>query len=355
MSPSSAPSSTPSGELRVAVIGFGLSGQIYHAPLIDAVEGLRVAAVVTSNPQRSAIARSRYPEVSVFDTPADLFENADDIDMAVVATPNSSHAAHAIAAIEHGMPTVVDKPFARTVAEADMVRSAAAEYGTLLSVYHNRRWDGDFLTVLDMAQDDRLGEIHRFESRIDRWIPTVSQGWRDSAEADTAGGMLYDLGSHLIDQALTLFGPAASVYAETARCRAGALVDDEFFVAIRHESGQCSHLGASLSAPRPAPRFRLIGNLGTYEQTGNDPQGDQIKAGLVPRSTGWGVAGHGQHGTLYVDGAHTDVPTRPGDYCVFYESFRDAVFGVSDNPVTAESATAVVRVIEAARRSAAGA
>lgn len=341
-----------SDELRIGLIGFGLAGQVYHAPLIDAVDGIAVSAIVTGDPDRQSLARTRYPSAEIFDGAAALFDSADRLDAVVVATRNDTHAAFALDAIGKGLPVVVDKPFARTVAEAASVLDAATAAGVMVSAFHSRRWDGDFRTVRRLLEEERLGTVTRFESHLDRWVPEITGGWRDAGKPGEAAGMLYDLGAHLIDQAITLFGPVESVYAEIDTVRPDARADDCFFLALSHRSGVRSHLGASLAAGQPAPRFRVLGTTAAYVKNGTDPQGDQIKAGLAPRGHDWGVVHPKLDGILCAGDRFETVPATPGDYCCFYEQFRDAVRGIGPNPVDAAAGLATLEVIEAAQRSA---
>jgi scyllo-inositol 2-dehydrogenase (NADP+) len=200
----------PSEQLRVAVVGYGLAGSVFHAPLIAATPGMQVSAVVTGNAERAENARQAYVGVEVFADVDSLIAKADDFDLVVVATPNRMHAPTALAAIDAGIAVVIDKPFAVSVAEGESLIDAAAAHGVPLSVYQNRRWDGDFLTLRRLLDEGALGEVTRYESRFERWRPVAGTGWRESGSPSDAGGLLFDLGPHLIDQALLLFGPACA-------------------------------------------------------------------------------------------------------------------------------------------------
>lgn len=200
--------------LRVGLIGYGLAGSVFHAPLIAATEGLALDTVVTSNPERQEQARAEFPDVRVAATPDDLLARADELDLVVIASPNKTHVPLATAALKAGLPVVVDKPVAGTAAEARELAALAEERGLLLSVFQNRRWDNDFLTLRKLLAEGELGDVWRFESRFERWRPLPKGGWRESGDPAEIGGLLYDLGSHLVDQALVLFGPVVSVYAE---------------------------------------------------------------------------------------------------------------------------------------------
>ncbi len=342
-------------DLRVGVVGFGLGGSVFHAPLVAATPGLRLAAVVTGDAGRRAQAESTYPGVRVVDRAEALWDGAalDPVDVVVVTTPNATHVPLAEAAIAAGRHVVVDKPVAPTAAEARGLAAAARARGVLVVPYHNRRWDGDFRTVQRLVAEGALGDVHRFESRFDRWRPTPRAGWKEAGGAGAATGLLYDLGPHLVDQALVLFGPVASVYAEADRRRpGGADVDDDVFAALTHASGVRSHLAASALAGQAGARFRVFGNRGAYVKFGLDPQEAALAGGARPGRAGWGVEPEGAWGTLGAGDAARAVPTEPGAYERFYAGVRDAVREGAPPPVSIEDAVAGLAVIEAAGRSA---
>ncbi|HEX8275690.1 MAG TPA: Gfo/Idh/MocA family oxidoreductase [Longimicrobiaceae bacterium] len=338
--------------VRVGLIGYGLGGAAFHAPLIAADPGMRLAAVVTASPERSAAARRDHPDALVLPSADALWERAGELDLAVVATPNRTHVPLALAALEAGLPVVVDKPFAATAADALRVVGAARERGLLLTVYQNRRWDGDFLTVAGLVREGRLGPVARFESRFERWRPVPKGGWRESAAPEEAGGVLYDLGSHLVDQALVLFGPVARVYAELDRRRPGVQVDDDAFLALTHRSGVRSHLWMSAAAPQGGPRFRVLGARAAYVKHGTDPQEERLRAGASPREPGWGAEPEERWGVLGAGDELEPVPTRPGAYPEFYAGVRRALREGAPPPVDPLDSVAGLRIIEAARTSA---
>ncbi|WP_328605437.1 Gfo/Idh/MocA family oxidoreductase [Amycolatopsis sp. NBC_00345] len=340
-------------DLRVGILGYGIGGRVFHAPLVAATPGLAPAAIVTSNPERAAQAQAEYPRAEVIPGPDEFFARAGELDLVVVSTPNRTHVPLALRAIELGLPVVVDKPFAPTAAEASQVVAAAKAKGVGLTVFQNRRWDSDFLTVRKVIESGRLGDVFRFESRYDRWVPKVKDNWREFGDPAEAGGLLYDLGAHIVDQAVQLFGPVAEVYAEADRRRPGVAVDDDVFVALHHTNGVRSHLWASALAATRNPRFRLLGDHATFTKYGLDVQEPQIKAGLRPGDEGWGVEPAADAGTLGVDDGTETVPTEVGRYQDFYAQVRDALRGEAAFPVDPASAVATLRVIEAAHRSAA--
>ncbi|GIG62214.1 oxidoreductase [Longispora fulva] len=335
---------------RIGLIGYGLAGSAFHAPLIATTPGLELASVLTNNPERVSRVRRQHPGARIVGSIEDLF--ALDLDLVVVASPNRTHVPYAAAALGLGLGVVVDKPLAGTSAEALELVELAEERGLLLTVYQNRRWDGDFLTVRRLIADGELGRVHRFESRFERWRPLIKEGWRENADPAEVGGTLYDLGSHLVDQALALFGPAAEVSAEVDTRRASAGVDDDAFVAVTHVNGVRSHLWTSAITAQVGPRLRVLGDAAGYVKYGLDPQENALRAGLLP-GPGWGVEPEGAWGLLGVDGAAKPVPTEPGDYPAFYRGVLGALRGEGPGPVDPRDAVATLTVLEAARRSSA--
>ncbi|MCP2315321.1 putative dehydrogenase [Nocardia amikacinitolerans] len=338
--------------LEVAVVGYGLAGAVFHAPLIAAEPRMRVAAVVTGSAERAEQARRAHDGVRVFPDVDTLFEDIRGIDLVVVATPNRTHAPLAARALDAGIPVVVDKPFAVTVGEAEEVVAHAERAGVALSVFQNRRWDGDFRTVRELVEGGGLGAVRRFESRFERWRPVSKGGWREVGSAADGAGLLFDLGSHLVDQALTLFGPVHSVYGELDRRRPGIQTDDDVFLALTHENGVRSHLWMSAVAPQLGPRFRVLGADAGYVTYGLDPQEDALRAGRDPREDDWGTVEPERWGSL---GAEPDLaphPTLPGDYPAFYAEMAAAILDGTPVPVDPRDAVAALRVLAAARRSA---
>ncbi|MEU8899197.1 Gfo/Idh/MocA family oxidoreductase [Nocardia sp. NPDC048505] len=339
--------------LEVAVIGYGLAGSVFHAPLIASEPRLRVAAVVTGSAERAAQAEREHPGVRVLPDADALFADLSGIDLVVVATPNRTHAPLAQRAVAAGVPVVVDKPFAVTAADAEALVAQAERQGVLLSVFQNRRWDGDFLTVRQLIDTGRLGTVRRFESRFERWRPVPKGGWREVGDAADGAGILLDLGPHLVDQALTLFGPVRSVYGELDCRRAGIRTDDDAFLALTHESGVRSHLWMSAVAPRLGPRFRVLGSESGYLGYGLDPQEAALRAGRRPVDSSWGTVDSADWGTLGADPDAQPYPTLAGDYLAFYTGIADALLHGAPVPVDPRDAVAALRVLEAARDAAA--
>ncbi|MBE9372992.1 Gfo/Idh/MocA family oxidoreductase [Saccharopolyspora sp. HNM0983] len=344
----------PAAPLNVGLVGYGVGGAFFHAPLIAAHPDLDLRAVVTANPQRREQAAAEHPGTALVDDLDALLTRADDLDLVVVTSPNRLHAAHARAALEAGLPVVVDKPLTTTAAEARSLAERAERAGLLLTAFHNRRWDGDFRTVRAVLDSGELGRVHRFESRFERWAPEIKQTWRDAGGAEDAAGLLYDLGSHLIDQALQLFGPVAAVYAETDARRPGARADDDTFLALTHRSGVRSHLWMSKVAARSGPRFRLLGSQAEFTKYGTDPQEAELRAGRRPVDRGsWGAEPEQQRGALGTGSATREIAGEPGDYSAFYDGVVAALRGAGPPPVDPQQAVDVLEIIGAAQRSAA--
>ncbi|MFF2924682.1 Gfo/Idh/MocA family oxidoreductase [Streptomyces celluloflavus] len=351
---------TARGPFRVGLIGYGLAGSVFHAPLIAATDGLVLDTVSTASPERQAQARAEHPGVRTVDTAEAVLARAAELDLIVLATPNKTHVPLATAALTAGLPVVVDKPLAATAAEAERLAALADDRGLLLSVFQNRRWDNDFRTVRALVEDGALGDVQRFESRFERWRPRPKGGWRESGDPAELGGLLYDLGSHLADQALTLFGPVVSVYAEADVRRPSAAADDDTFLALTHANGVRSHLWVSATTAQLGPRFRVLGSAAGYVKYGLDPQEAALRAGRRPGTDGaeWGVEPASAWGRLGagespVTGGGAAVPTLPGDYPAYYAAIARALRDGGVPPVTATEAAATLRVLEAARRSAA--
>ncbi|MCW2521916.1 MAG: oxidoreductase [Frankiales bacterium] len=349
--------------LRAGILGFGFAGRIFHAPFLQAA-GFEVAAVATGSPDRAAQVRAEYPDAEVLASAESLIGRAD-LDLIVVATPNSSHAELAIAALEAGHDVVVDKPFAPTAAQAQQVVAAADSTGGVLSVFQSRRFDADFRTVQSVLSSGRLGLVHRFESRFERWRPVVGENWRESADPAEAGGLLYDLGSHLIDQYIALFAVPTSVYAEIGRRRPGAVAPDEVFLALHASGDVIGHLWMSAVAADAGPRFRVLGSAGAFVKHGMDPQEEALLAGHRPAADSilpptldavsqrpWGRESEQAYGRIGAGEQWQPVVSADGDYVQFYREMAAAMRGDGPVPVDPADSIAGLRVIEAALRSA---
>ena len=340
-------------EIRVALIGFGLGGAYFHAPLIAATPGLRLATIVTSNVDRRTQALRDYPGVQVVDDPEGLWRKADDHDLVVISTPNRSHLPLALAALDAGLAVVIDKPFTATAADTRRVITKAREKNLLVSAYHIRRWDSECRTLRDLLARGELGRVLRFESRLERWRPLPKGGWKERPAPEEAGGLLYDIGSHLIDQALYLFGPVRDVYAELDVRRAGAGTDDDVFVALTHASGVRSHLWASCLAAQTGARMRVMGDRAAFVKQHGDVQEAALRAGGRPNTAGWGEDPPDHWGILSDGVTPRAVPSMRGAYQEFYAGMVRALRDGAPLPVDPQDAVAGLEIIEAAQRSSA--
>jgi scyllo-inositol 2-dehydrogenase (NADP+) len=340
--------------LRAAIIGYGLAGRFFHAPLIAATEGLVVASVVTSSPERRAQVSREHPDAQILTGPDQLWERAGEYDLVVVAAPNDAHAPLAKEAIDRGLAVVVDKPLAMTAEQAEALVSRSERASSLLAVFQNRRWDSDQLTVARLLAEGRLGAVFRYESRFERWRPSAStESWRDSTSPELGGGQLLDLGAHLVDQSVVLFGPVTHVYAEID-ARRGAPGDDDAFVALRHANGVISHLRASAITAAPGPRLRVLGTKAAFVVRELDGQENALRSGARPDEVpDWGAEPESRWGRLVRGEESALVPSERGDWPQFYALLVRALRDGDPTPVDPHDAVATLRVIEAARRSAA--
>jgi predicted dehydrogenase len=336
--------------VNVVLVGYGLAGAIFHAPFIATTPGLRLSVVVTGNEDRREQALREHPGVTIVATADEAWERAAELDLAVIATPNSTHLPLGLAALDAGLAVVVDKPLALNAEEGRALVDAAAERKLLLTAFQNRRWDGDFLTLRKLVAANELGRVHRFESRFERWRPVIGEGWRERIRADEGGGLLLDLGSHLVDQALQLFGPVRGLYAEVDARREGAVADDDVFLSLEHESGVRSHLWASALVAEPGPRFRVFGDRGAFVKHGLDVQEETLRAGGSPIDPDWGQEPSELWGRLVVDGESREVPTERGSYGAFYRGVARSLTDSASPPVDARDALAVLEILDEARR-----
>jgi scyllo-inositol 2-dehydrogenase (NADP+) len=341
--------------LRVALAGYGVAGASFHAPLISATDGLVLQAVVTRDPERRVQLAARYPGVVAADALVDVVA---DVDLVVVASPNRFHVDLAQTALEAGKHVVVDKPLAVTSAQARALAAQADAAGVVLTAFHNRRWDDDFLTLRRVLDEGRLGRVLRLESRFDRWRPQIKEdAWREEGDPADGGGLLLDLGSHLVDQAVQLLGPVKTVYAELDVRRPGAVVEDDVFIALAHESGARSHLWAGVYAADAPPRLRVLGDEAAFVSFGLDPQEAALRGGASPQDPGFGLREPGLEATLHEGSGAVEERLRmePGRWVAFYEGVVAAIRGDGNvaPPVTASEAVGVLELLEAARDSAA--
>lgn len=335
-------------KVKVGIIGFGLSGQVFHAPIIQAVDGMEIVKVVSGNPQK---VNQQLPDAEVVGTLDDLLTD-EHIDLVVITSPNQTHYPFAKQALQAGKHVVVEKPFVINSEEARDLIETASQHNRLLSVYQNRRWDNDFLTVKQTIESGVLGEVAIYEAHYDRYRPQVTDRWRE--QEGPGSGMLYDLGAHLIDQALHLFGMPASVYADVFPQRAGSKVDDYFHLVLNYETLRVILHSGSL-VTQHGPRFQVHGRQGSFIKYGLDSQEDMLRQGGLPGQPGWGADREEWYGelTLSVDGTmQTEkVKTLEGGYERFYESMFAAITEHTSVPVQAEDALNTIKVIELAIQS----
>ena len=337
--------------IRVGLIGFGLGGRVFHAPLISSVEGLELAAVLERTSNKAA---ARYPGVTTCRSLEEMLADSS-LDLFVVSTPNGTHFDLARQILEAGRSVVVDKPVAAASAEIAELMRVAAEKKALVFPFHNRRWDSDFQTIRKLLHEGSLGRLVSLESRFDRWRPVMPADrlWKD--DPDAAGGLLLDLGTHIADQALVLFGKPEAVSADLYRERDGAKTNDSFTVRL-HYSGFVVTLGANALSLPAGPRFHLRGTSGNYWKYGVDPQ--EAALGKIARieDPAWGREPAAAWGMLHVgiEGGSVSRPVEPvpGDYRLYYAGIRDALLGKAPTPVAALDAWRVARLLEWAAQSA---
>ncbi len=332
---------------EVGLIGYGLGGATFHAPFISATPGLRLAAVMTSDSARRSGVEDRYPDAKVVAGIDVLLALSPRLELIAISSPNASHYPLARAALEAGRNVVVDKPFAVTSAQARELGAIAKANGVLAMPFQNRRWDGDFLTVRKLIAEEKLGQIFRFESRFDRWRGEPKPGWMREDWADRAENIVHDIATHLIDQALVLFGVVTHVYAELTPRRAGVVSFDDAFLALTHANGVSSHLYMSASAGQAGPRMSVFAAKGAYLKYGLDVQEDALRAGMRPTDASYGEEVRERWGTLVGPQLNEVVPTVVGAYPRFYAGVARAIREGAAPPVAVAEVVAGLEIIEA--------
>jgi predicted dehydrogenase len=335
--------------IRVGLVGFGVAAKYFHAPFVTTSPAFFLKSVVERHARE---AKASYPWVNVVKN-IDILLKDPDIELIIVATPNIAHFELASAAIRAGKHVVIDKPFTNTSEQALKLLGLAKEKRTVLSVFHNRRWDGDFLTVSSIVENNLLGELVDFESYYDRYRNACKpNAWRE--QNLPGSGIFYDLGSHLIDQALLLFGLPLSVSADIRIQRAGGKADDNFRVVFDYESCKVT-MGASMLAAQPRPRFRLSGTEGSYIKYGMDPQEEALRNGLLPGTEEWSTEQKEQWGSirfrLHNLNCTGHLETTAGCYQKYYENLYDTIRNGAPLLVTPEQAVKVIQLIELANVS----
>ena len=330
--------------LRVGIAGYGLAGRYFHAPLLKGC-GFEVAAVQTGNSERSAHALSDFPSTTVVATIEELV--AQRLDLVVVASANLVHAQHALAAIKAGIPVVVDKPMGRTLPETKEIVNAAQSAGVAVSTFFNRRWDSDALTIKKVLANGVLGEVHRIDSRFERFRPELNAtSWRENMSAADGGGQLLDLQPHLISTAIDWFGSAELVTASVRSLRGGA--DDDSLLVLRHDSGVMSYLSASAVVGAPGPRIRILGTKGALVINDLDPQEALLRAGKFPENGTWTYPTTSR-AFLHRGDLVEEIESVPGNYGHFYKAVELAITTGAPWPIPNSDALLVAEIIDQAR------
>lgn len=330
--------------LKTGLVGFGKVAQTMHAPLISQEPGLELTDVVERHHEYS---RETYPQVTVHKSLEDMLAHAD-IDLVVICTPNEFHFDQAQAALLAGKHVVVDKPITVKAEQARELQKLADEVGKLLSPYQNRRWDGDFLTIKKLLKEGTLGRIVHFESHFDRFRPEANHNWR---EKDVPGsGIFYDLGAHLIDQAVQLFGKPEWVYAEILKQRKDVQADDFFDLSLMYKEMKV-RLSASILMNAPLPKFLVLGDKGSYSKYGLDVQEAALKQRILPGTQNWGVEPSESYGKVFLENETYALPTENGNYLAYYQNIAKAIRKQEPLMVNTEEAALTLDIIEAAIRS----
>ncbi|HZQ54880.1 MAG TPA: oxidoreductase [Bryobacteraceae bacterium] len=333
--------------VNVALLGYGYSEKTFHCPLIAQVAGLRLTHIVSSDRKKVL---TDWPDVTVLASAEEAFANPD-VNLVVIATPNDTHFHLAARALSAGKSVVVDKPFTTTIAEASELARMATNLGRMISVFQNRRWDSDFLTVRHVLAEGRIGEVAHFESHFDRYRPQVQARWRE--RRGQGSGVWYDLGPHLVDQVLQIFGRPATIYADFEAQRKGAETVDYFHVIMRYGRTRVILHAASFVAAKTA-RFTIHGHLGSFVKYGIDTQEDALRRGQTPGTPSWGC--DPELGSLVIPEhdsmRSTLVPNIPGNYLLYYEAIRDSILRGAPNPVPPLEAVGVMTMLEVASESA---
>ncbi|PRY70239.1 putative dehydrogenase [Glaciihabitans tibetensis] len=335
--------------IRTGLVGFGLAGRVFHEPFLATNPAFRLEVIATGNPERQEEARARG-DYEIVRAPDALLGR--DLDLIVLASPPAAHFAQATAALESGAAVVVDKPFAASVAEAEQLIDTAERVGRPLIVFQNRRWDGDFLTAKKLIESGRLGQVFRFESTFERYAGAARDRWHDTATVAQGAGITFDLGSHLVDQALHLFGPATLERAELRVVRPGGPSEDDAFLSLAHVSGVTSHITVSRMAAQTGPRFRVLGTDSAYMVYGLDNQEDALKLGARPTDAGFGVVPEEDWGLVGGEkgAAPTPHPTERGNYAGFYAGVAKTLTTGAPSPVDPREALATMRILELAHQ-----
>jgi predicted dehydrogenase len=330
--------------LRVGLAGYGLAGRFFHAPLLNGC-GLELSAVLTTNPERIAHVNADYPNAAVVADMKELL--AHELDLVIIASVNSVHVEQAIAALQAGVPTVVDKPMGRNLTETLEILKVSDETGVPVTAFYNRLYDSDSLTIKRVIQDNEIGQIFRIDSRFERYRPNLAaQSWREQSSAEEGGGLLLDLQSHLVSTALDWFGPAELISASVRSIRGAS--DDDVVLVLKHDNGVDSYLSASAIAGAPGPRIRMLGSNGALVIGELDPQEALLRAGKVPHDGKWDVSTKSEARIIRGE-VVSDLKVEDGNYARFYELVAGAIAGKNEWPVSKAEISAVATIIDRAR------
>ena len=330
--------------LKVGIAGYGLAGRYFHAPLLKGC-GYEVAAILTSNEVRKAHALEDFPHTTVVSSIEELVSM--DLDLVVVASANIAHADQAIAALNAGIPVVVDKPMGRNLEETQHIIDTSIAVGVPVTTFFNRRWDSDALTIKKVLASGALGEIHRMDSRFERFRPELNpDSWRENMSPEDGGGQLLDLQPHLISTAIDWFGNAELITASVRSIRGSA--DDDSVLVLRHANGVMSYLSASAVVGAPGPRIRILGSKGALVINDLDPQEALLRQGKYPEGGRWSEPTHSV-AHIYRGTEVELVESVSGNYALFYSAVAEAILHGKSWPVTKEDALLVARIIDQAR------
>ncbi|WP_046174307.1 oxidoreductase [Domibacillus indicus] len=330
--------------IGTAIIGYGFSGSTFHSPFLKTMEEFEVVCVLSSNEEK---VKKNLPDTDV-EQAIDEVIKRDDVELIVVTTPSSLHFDITKKALQAGKHIVLEKPMVPTSKEAEELTACAREHGVMLSVFQNRRYDGNFLTVKKLIDEGKLGDIYFYEAHYDRFEPAVAKGWRE--ENKPASGVLYDLGAHLIDQALALFGMPDSITADIQKQRPEAIVDDYFHLILTYGTKRVT-LHSSMLSFEQGSKYKVHGSQGTFMKKGEDPQEAELLAGSLPDGPDWGMDSIDQYGTLYTSSGSEKIVTLPGDYRHYYREVYECIRNGKPCSVAGEDGIKTARIIEAALES----
>ncbi|MGV2986436.1 oxidoreductase [Vibrio sp. E150_011] len=330
--------------IKTAIIGYGFSAKTFHIPFIASMPEFELSAISSS--QTDSVNKD-WPDVAHYQNADELLTQSD-AELVIITAPNDVHFNLAKKTLENGKHVILEKPFVTQVSDGEALIELAVKQQRVLSVYHNRRWDGDFLTVKKLIEEQRLGDVKYIESHFDRFRPEVRQRWRE--QTTNGGGILFDLGSHLIDQALVLFGLPDAVTAQCLMLREGSSNVDYFNVVL-HYPNHITSLHGDLFSAGPNPRFSVKGTQGSYEKTGLDPQEARLIAGVSPLNENWTEEDPEHYGHLYRDDSVEVITTEPGHYQGYFAEIANAIRNGSCPPVSAKDALWNIKLIELAMES----